>query len=249
MADGPGPATAEPAAVAAPAPAAVEPAPVPVAAPAAEATPAPAAAGEVATPPKAEASPAPSSVLGDAKPAEVKPEDAAKTPEAPPAPVEPPPPITYEPFNFPETFQPAEAELSEFTELLRDNRAPQDLGQKLIDFYARELDRASTAQREYWDRTQVEWQDQCRNDPEIGGNRFDTVVKSCGRVIDEFGTPELRQVLTATGAGNHPAMVRFVNKIASVLAEGRPIPAQTPAPQAGTRAERRYKPRVNSSNG
>lgn len=168
--------------------------------------------------------------------------EAPKPDETPPVP-EPlasPEPIAYDPFTFPETFAPDAGELSRFTELLAEYHAPQDLGQKLVDFYTGEIGRMETAQREVWDRTQAEWQDTVRKDAEIGGNRFQTTLDACGRVLDEFGTPALREVLTATGAGNHPEVIRFVNKVARFMSEGRPIPAQVAPAAPQSKAARRY---------
>ncbi len=55
------------------------------------------------------------------------------------------------------------------------------------------------------------------------------------------GSKQLREVLTMTGAGNHPAVISFFNKVAQQMAEGRPVPAPGgPAQTPRNRAERRY---------
>lgn len=217
-------------------------------------TPAPApAAGDASPPPeakpaasllseaKADASPAeppkePPKEPGEAAAAAAQ-EGAPKEGETPP--VEPPP-LVYE-FTYPENFTPSEKEVSEFTDLLRAHNAPPELGQKLVEFYAQETARVDQASREVWDRTQIEWQDKVRTDPEIGGAKFDSTMRNCGRVMDEFGSPALREVLTATGAGNHPEVIRFVNKVAEILGEGKPVLGNAaPAGPPPSRADRRY---------
>lgn len=235
-------------------------------APAAEpASPATSSGDDAGTDAAGGASPLPepkpaASLLGEAKAEtdETKTEGEAKTDEIKAAEVktdaqaaaqdvtkdtEPPAPepvVNYE-FKFPENFTPSEKDVSEFTDLLREHKASPELGQRLVDFYADEVQRIEQAQRETWDRTQTEWQDQVRKDPDLGGDKFDTVMRNCGRVMDEFGTQALREVLTATGAGNHPEVIRFVNKIAAAIGEGKPVLGNPkPAGPPPSRAERRY---------
>jgi len=137
--------------------------------------------------------------------------------------------------------------------------ASQQLGQKLIDFHVAEIktaaERVADQQWEVFNRTQTEWKKAFAEDPEIGGNRIETTLAECGSIIEQFGgkvdpqtgmanpeqVAELRKVLSATGAGNHPAVIRWVHNVARALGEGRPVPAPRPAPQQMSRAERRYR--------
>lgn len=242
------------------APVAAEPAPAPVnSSPA----PAPTAAGEgapaLSSPPGAPSPPPePEAKPPEAKPAETKPAEPAKPAEAPkpaetpknflaeakpepgsePKPTEP---VVYQPFNLPEGQSLDEKRLGEFTSILGEYRAPQELGQKLIDLYMDEVGKFKDHQQNVWDRLQEDWLNQIREDPEIGGSRIETVARRCGMVIERFGSQELRDALKATGMGNHPAMVRFVDKIGQYLGEGKPVPAARPAPAPPpSKAVRRY---------
>lgn len=170
------------------------------------------------------------------KTTEATPKEPAAIETAPPEPA-----IAYEPFRLPDNFQRDEKAMGEFTDLLRGEKASQDLGQKLVDLYTREASKLYEQQRTMFADTINGWKEDVLADPELGGSRTQTVLASCGAVLEQFGTPELRQMFNLTGTGNHPEMVRFLNKIGKFLGEGKPIRADKPVPEVKpSRAARRY---------
>lgn len=261
-----GPDPAAPPTAATPAAAAPAPAATPTPAPAAAAgDAAPAAASAPAAPTAAPADVAPAqpdatetppspkpSLLGEAaaKPAPepAKPAEAAPaTPETPPEEAAPP---TYEKFNLPEGITLQEEQLGNYVKILGEHKAPQELGQKLLDFHLGEIARlqkaASDAQHDVFNRTREEWVDQIKSDPDLGGNRFHTALRTAASVIEQYGgTPEqqaeLRAALNYTGAGDHPALVRLLHNIGkSLTTEARPVVATKPPAMAASKAQRRY---------
>lgn len=260
-------APAVPAAPVIPQPAAVMPAPP---AAVASATPSPEAGAAAAPPPAAPestaapaapAAPAPSSLLGDAKtPTEVKPAEAAPpSPAEPPAPAAPP---TYDAFTLPEGVKLDEEGIGKLTALLgetelatkADHTAMQAMGQKLVDMYVAEVQRISDGQQQAWIRARDEWRNRFIADPDIGGARRETTLRNCASMIEQFGgspeqQAELRQAFGITGMGDHPAMIRFINNMASVLSEGKPVPATVPrSPVPASKSQRRYANTLNGAN-
>jgi hypothetical protein len=154
----------------------------------------------------------------------------------------PEPPTTYEAFNLPEGFTPDQREMSAFTDILRDGRASQETGQKLLDLYTGELKKLETYQREYWQNTLDTWKEDTLADPQLGGNRFQTVLTRCTSVLNEFATPGFLEMLDASGLGNHVEMFRFLNKVADFVGEpsARASAEAKPPAVKPTRAERRY---------
>lgn len=232
-----------------PAPVVPEPAPVapllePAKEPAKAETPPPVSAEakkveEVKVPPTP---PPPKSLVNEPAKEPVKEPEKAKPkePAVEAAPLESA--ITYEPFKLPEGFQVDEKDMGEFTNLLKEAKAPQETGQKFIDLYAREMTKLADLQQRQWQKTLDDWKNDTLADPLLGGNRFQTVLKRCGDVLNEFATPEFRQMLDVSGIGNHPEMFRFLNKVSEFVGEPKPKVAQNPAPQPKpSRAERRYK--------
>ena len=219
------------------------------------AEPAVAASPEPVTPAKASEAPVKveppiatpdATLLGKEAPKEPAAPEPKATDGAPKEPVVPettPPevPLTYEPFKLPDNFQRDDKAMGEFTEVLKEAKASQDFGQKLVDLYTREAQKLHQLQVSTFADTINGWKEDVLADPELGGSRTQTVLQSCGAVLEQFGTPELRQMFNLTGTGNHPEMVRFLNKIGKFLGEGKPIRAEKPVPEVKpSRAQRRY---------
>lgn len=203
------------------APAAEAPAPDPVAAPAAE-------AGDdtILGAPKTDAlaDPAPA----DGEPA-ADPVDDAPAADAP-----------YEGLTPPEGFAALDADaLTAATPLMRglgldaekaqtflNDAAPIITG--LID-KARDADAAQTkAQQE---ALRAEWAETIKADAEFGGAKFSKTVSDAGVFMDRFLDQEGRDLLNASGLGNHPSLVRAFAKAGMHFAEGEIITGE-PAPVA-----------------
>lgn len=71
---------------------------------------------------------------------------------------------------------------------------------------------------------------QSEADPEIGGPRLNESVEKAGRVLGRFDPAgKVKQVLDESGYGNHPEVIRFLNKIfASMKEDELVIPAMPP---------------------
>lgn len=249
------------------------PAPAPAPTPsdssaAASAPPAPEPAPVAA--PAAPAAPAATSLLSDApKPDAAPPAPPADAPPAAdPAPAEPAKadaPVvlpTYE-FKLPEGFEAAPEQMGKLNEMLGalevdakiDHAKAQEFGQKALEYHLTEMQRVvneiDQQGRAAWESMRDEWRNNFKSDPEMGGNRQQTTLAACTRIIDQFGgteaqRTELRQILATTGAGDHPALIRLLANVGKALGEGRPVPAVVPkSPVVPSRKERRY----HASNG
>ncbi|MCY1370270.1 hypothetical protein D9M69_573560 [compost metagenome] len=60
--------------------------------------------------------------------------------------------------------------------------------------------------------------EECRNLPEIGGQKFAESLATASRVMQQFGTPELRSVIALTGVGSHPEFFKMMVAIGSKMA-------------------------------
>lgn len=196
----------------------------------------------IASAPEPKKEPAKPEPKVEAKPGEEPKPAEAKTEPAPKA-------FTYEPYTVPEGTALDETRVTELnsilTEFSGDQESARKLGQKLVDFYMADVKVAQDAQLKTWTDMQQKWKDEIRADPEIGGNRSETVLTQIGAAIANFGgTPEeqkaIRTAFNVTGAGNHPSIVRFMSRMAEALSEASPVPALKPATPPVSRAQRRY---------
>lgn len=219
---------------AAPAPVAAPAAATPAAAPPAALTDAPAAVAEA---------PAPPGAITDA-------DDGTKVDgekkEGDDAPIE------YVDFTLPEgsTLDP---ELrGKFTDILAKSGVSQDDAQSLVDLYGGEMKKladAAKAPYEVWHKTRLEWQASVKADPELGGANYEPMKAEVAKVIDALsGDPkdakELRQALAFTGAGNNPAVLRFLYRAAQAMNEGATVQGGGPTKE-GTSAAKLMYPTMN----
>lgn len=63
------------------------------------------------------------------------------------------------------------------------------------------------------------WAEEARADKEIGGDAFDQNAAVARKAIDAFGDDSLKEILDASGMGNHPAVIRAFWKIGKHLSD------------------------------
>lgn len=105
--------------------------------------------------------------------------------------------------------------LSVFEPIAKELGLTQEQAQKLVDIYPQ----IQQQQAEAWSKQIADWGEQVKADKEIGGDKFNASVGLAQRALDQFGNPELREYLNASGLGNHPALVRFCAKVGKSMAE------------------------------
>ena len=121
---------------------------------------------------------------------------------------------------------PAAAE--EFTAIAKDLKLDQSSAQKLADVAAKQAQR----QAESHAKLVESWVEQVKADKEIGGDKFDENLGIAKKALDTFGTPELKDVLHASGLGNHPEVIRAFYKAGKAISDdsfvkGSPKGAET----------------------
>lgn len=105
--------------------------------------------------------------------------------------------------------------LAVFEPIAKELGLSQEQAQKLVDIYPQ----IQRQQAEAWSKQVADWGEQVKADKEIGGDKFNASVGAAQRALDQFGNPELREYLNASGLGNHPALVRFCAKVGKAMAE------------------------------
>lgn len=65
------------------------------------------------------------------------------------------------------------------------------------------------------------WVGQVKSDPTMGGQHFDSTVLAAQKAVSAFGSPDLKALLTETGLGNHPEVVRFCAQIGKAISEDK----------------------------
>lgn len=112
---------------------------------------------------------------------------------------------------------------------------------KLLDVYKKGLEAQATANQTAFTDMRATWLKESKALPEFAGSKLEPALASISKVIDEFGSNEVREVLSATGAGDNPAIAKMMYKIAEALSEGRPTAGgRPPGGQKKSYAELQY---------
>lgn len=141
-----------------------------------------------------------------------------KTEEAAPA------PLTAESIKLPEGMTAPEGMLTSFAEVMNNaDLSAEDRASQLMNLHADAMKQASEEISESWNKTREGWVDQIKADPEIGGDKLPDTLSTIGKVVDEFGSEELRTLMDESGMGDNPEFVKFLYKIGKSFSEGTPV--------------------------
>jgi hypothetical protein len=125
-------------------------------------------------------------------------------------------PESYE-LQMPEGIELDKASADEFTTIAKELKLDQAAAQKLADIAAKQ------AQRQVEAHTKLveSWVEQVKTDKDIGGDKLEENLGIARKALDTFGTPELKDVLNASGLGNHPEVIKAFVKAGKAISEDR----------------------------
>lgn len=207
----------------------------------------------------------PAEAAAEAKPAEAAAAADDKPAEAAPVELEP---ITYPEWKLPEGVAPDKGKLGQFTEVLAQHRVSPEVGQALLDqhtaamqsFVNEYAEKYNADAHRIFGETRANWANQVKADPEVGGARFDTAMGVVARVRDaavsgakpgsaqyDADVKAFNEFLAVTGAGDHPAFIKFVHRMGKYMDEPGLPPANAGAPKNGGMAPRRLKDTYKSN--
>lgn len=142
------------------------------------------------------------------------------------------PPSSYEPFVLPEGVTIDTAALEVAQSLFAEARLSQPQAQKFVDLYTAKMNELTRSQVAAAEDRQAAWVAEVKNDPELGGRRFEAARAAAQKAISRFGTPELRQTLNDLWVGNNPQLFRFFVRVGRAISEDRYAGAASGAARA-----------------
>lgn len=119
-------------------------------------------------------------------------------------------------------------EAETFLSLINEHKVPKAAADAILALYPKLLEQTAGQYAAQWEATQNDWQEKLRAEPEFGGAKLQTSLSAAAKILDKYGDADVREALAITGAGNHPAIFRFLSKIARDLNEAPPV-SGTPA--------------------
>lgn len=129
---------------------------------------------------------------------------------------EPQVPESYE-LQMPEGIELDKASAEEFTTIAKELKLDQAAAQKLADIAAKQAQRQVEAHTKLVET----WVEQVKTDKDIGGDKLEENLGIARKALDTFGTPELKDVLNASGLGNHPEVIKAFVKAGKAISEDK----------------------------
>lgn len=135
-------------------------------------------------------------------------------------------PETYEAFTMPEGGEVDEALLGEFSAVAKELGLTQAQAQKLVDLQAKSAIAETSARTDQLTQAleaqKTRWVDEIKNDPELGGAKFDATITTAVKAMSFFGD-DFRVLLNESGIGNNPGLIRGLHKIGLAMSEDRMV--------------------------
>lgn len=124
-------------------------------------------------------------------------------------------------------FEVDEGKLEKFSEAAKEMGFTQSQFQQIIEYQFEQQQAATDEAVSHWQERVEGWKTAARTDKEFGGENFDANVKAAMKVANKFGDADLTALVKSPTAdnpdglalGNHPAFLRFVNRISKVLSD------------------------------
>ncbi|MFA6051557.1 MAG: hypothetical protein WC762_03105 [Methylobacter sp.] len=176
--------------------------------------------------------------------------EANVDPAADPAaidPATPEAPADYAEFTVPEGVQVNPEAMAAFKIAAKDMGLTQEQAQGLTDMGAQMAQRITQEHEAKIEQTKSDWEASSRADKEFGGDKLDENLGIAKTALDAFATPELKEILTTTGLGNHPDLIRMMVRIGKAMSEDTLVPGGRSSSSEGkSLAERLYKNQPNT---
>ena len=127
-------------------------------------------------------------------------------------------PETYE-FNDKVADAPEELDpevLTAFGEVAKELDLPQDAAQKVLDKVAPVI---QARQAEQVEKARTEWAQKSQSDNEFGGENLSANLETAKTALNAFGTDSFKELLSESGLGNHPEVIRFMYRAGKAISE------------------------------
>lgn len=142
---------------------------------------------------------------GDAEP------DGEEAPEVP---------ETYE-FKMPEGMQMDETLAASATPIFKEIGLTQEQADKVIGMYAQHIQHLDAEIAKSREEQQERWKSDLKKDADFGGENFDVnqkkVMNFVKATVPEHLRKDIMEFFVTTGAGNHPALVKYFHHMSNVF--------------------------------
>lgn len=133
-------------------------------------------------------------------------------------------PEAYEEFKAPDGIEIDPEVMPEVHEIFKDLGLSQEKAQEVFEKFlgiqeklAGTPEQQMQAAQEQIISLNTRLAEECKNLPDIGGEKFAESLTTASKVIQQFGTTELRSLIAYTGVGSHPEFFKMMVAIGSKM--------------------------------
>lgn len=116
--------------------------------------------------------------------------------------------------------------LSGYKEVVKELGLSKEQAQKLVDKMAPLM---ASRTVEVVEKQREAWKEESLKDPEIGGEKLEKTLAVAKRGLEAVASPKLRQLLSESGLGNHPEVIKAFAKVGAFVGEDGKIVTGGPA--------------------
>ena len=106
--------------------------------------------------------------------------------------------------------------LTAFGEVAKELDLPQEAAQKVLDKVAPVM---QARQAKAVEDVKTEWAQESQSDQEFGGESLSVNLETAKTALNAFGTESFKQLLSESGLGNHPEVIRFMYRAGKAISE------------------------------
>lgn len=128
-------------------------------------------------------------------------------------------PEAYEDFSVPEGVELDAEVLGEFKAVAKELNLPQEAAQKVTDLGVKLAQKWVAESQQATSDMLADWKVQAEADKEFGGDALPANLAVAKKAIDQFGTPELRELLDVHRLGDNPEVIRFMFRVGKAISE------------------------------
>lgn len=109
--------------------------------------------------------------------------------------------------------------IEDLSDYAREKGLSNEAAQELLIREENAVHSYQEAQENEADAIRDSWVKECKDDKEVGGDKFVESAELANRVLKRFATEEFFDVMKATSFGNHPEVLRFITRIGKMMSE------------------------------
>jgi hypothetical protein len=125
--------------------------------------------------------------------------------------------------KLPETPLIESGRIEEIVSFAKENKLSNDAAQEMLERENSAVIEFHNKQLQEYEKTKQRWLEESAADPEIGGEALKANAARAKLAFDKFGSPAFKELLTKTGYGDHPEIVRVFSRVGKLLEDDKAV--------------------------